>query len=115
MVVAAVTLANDGATASTAGEGKLTLTLCKRGAPVPAHLRSLAPATCQGLPTAATTQLSLDAPLAAGALSTLAVAFDLSLPSLWDPEHPNLYTLQVDLDGGMQQTGASVLEASSCR
>ena len=26
------------------------------------------------------------------------------MPSLWDPEHPNLYTLQVDLDGGAQQT-----------
>lgn len=104
LVVASVTLANDGAVASADGEGKVTLTLCNRAAPVPAHLRPLAPENCQGLPTVASTQLSLDAPLAAGALSTQAVTFELSKPMLWDPEHPNLHTLQVDLDGDAQQT-----------
>ena len=104
LVVATVTLANDGAAPTTAGEGKVTLTLCKRAAPVPAHLRPLAPENCQGLPTVASTQLSLEAPLAAGAISTRAVTFELSKPSLWDPEHPNLHTLQVDLDGDAQQT-----------
>jgi beta-galactosidase/beta-glucuronidase len=26
--------------------------------------------------------------------------FSLAAPMLWDSEHPNLHTLQVDLDGG---------------
>ena len=37
------------------------------------------------------------------------VSFDrLANPDLWDPEHPHLYTLEVDLDGGSQTTGIRV-------
>ena len=81
-VATTVTLANDGAATSATTEGKVLLTLCRRGAPIPAHLRPLEPANCKGLPTVATKQLQFE-PIAAGQLATKDVTFELAKPALW--------------------------------
>ena len=81
-VATTVTLANDGAATSATTEGKVLLTLCRRGAPIPAHLRPLEPANCKGLPTVATKQLQFE-PIAAGQLATKDVTFELANPALW--------------------------------
>jgi hypothetical protein len=98
-VGAVVTLANDGGTA-TAGS-QVTLTLCKRGAPIPAHTRPLASASCNGLPAVASKTVQFGS-LGAGELASKQLTFPLDKPMLWDPEHPNLYTLQADVDAKEQ-------------
>lgn len=103
-VVAAATVVNDGSGSAPARSAQVTL--CSRGPPTPAHGRTLVPDSCQGLPILATNIVHFGE-LAAGSQATVTTTFvlrntDKQPLRLWDPEHPHLYTLQVDLDDTQQ-------------
>lgn len=104
-IVATVTFANDGSGSAPAGSAQVTL--CSRGPPTPAHSRSLVPDSCQGQPIVASNTVHFGG-LAAGSQTTVTTTFSVQNTDkqplrLWDPEHPHLHTLQVDL-GDTQQS-----------